>query len=218
MRPFKILSIVTLTFLAISTSSCKTADTETSMLSSSEEQSAIEPLKLTEAEKKIIDENVETLENTNACIKCDLRGAKLIGAWLNNADLAKADLTGANLTGANLIDADLIEAKLTGANLTGANLELASLVEANLTKADLSKARLGWADLTKANLTKADLSKARLWWADLVEANLTGANLTGANLSKATLIGTTLPRDLKNAIFKGAKAGPWNTVRLRGKR
>ena len=178
MQPFKILSIVTLTFLAISTSSCKTADTETSMLSSSEEQSAIEPLKLTEAEKKIIDENVETLKMTNACIECDLRGADLRGADLRGADLEYSDLEGANLTKANLLGAYLTEAKLT---------------KANLEWADLTSANLEWADLTKADLEEADLSGAKIF-------------------------GTTLPEDLKNAIFKGAKTGPVNTVRLLGKR
>ena len=213
MRPFKILSIVTLTFLAISTSSCKTADTETSMLSSSEEQSAIEPLKLTEAEKKIIDENVETLENTNACIKCDLRGAEL-----TNAGLRFGNLTGANLTGASLRWADLAKANLEGADLTKANLQWANLTGANLEHSYLTKADLMDADLTGANLKGASLRWAKLIDADLTGANLKYSDLEYSNLSEATLIGTTLPEDLKNATFKGAKAGPVNTVRLRGKR
>ena len=121
MQPFKILSILTLTLLAISTSSCKTADTETSMVSSSNEQSAIEPLKLTEAEKKKIQENVKTLENTNKCRICDLRGAVLILEDLRNADLSYANLRNADLRNADLIFADLRNADLRNADLRYAN-------------------------------------------------------------------------------------------------
>ena len=63
MQPFKILSIVTLTLLAISTSSCKTADTETSMVSSSKKQSTLEPILLTAADKKKIQENIRRLNS-----------------------------------------------------------------------------------------------------------------------------------------------------------
>ena len=74
MQAFKILSIVTLTIIAISTSSCNPADSENSKVSSLSKHFGIEPIKLTEAEKKIIQENIKTLKETNKCLRCDLRG------------------------------------------------------------------------------------------------------------------------------------------------
>jgi uncharacterized protein YjbI with pentapeptide repeats len=79
--------------------------------------------------------DLEKLQATNSCAKCDL---------------SAADLSRANLSGANLFDAKLLSADLSGANLSGADLG-----EANLTRADLSGADLSGADLGRAVLSGA---------------------------------------------------------------
>ena len=91
---------------------------------------------------QIIQQNIDELIRSNACVGCDLRGADLnrmilVDADLSNADLSGAtfflaDLSGANLSGANLRDAkfggaDLAEADLRGADLRGALLDGAFL-------------------------------------------------------------------------------------------
>ena len=88
--------------------------------------------------------------------EADLRGANLIEANLNMANLVGADLGRANLTRANL----------RGANLTGADLGRANLGRANLVGANLGRANLGRADLGEANLTGADLTRADLYGAN----------------------------------------------------
>ncbi|MGR6970624.1 pentapeptide repeat-containing protein [Streptomyces cynarae] len=132
----------------------------------------------------------------------DLRGAYLIGASLQGADLSKADLTGAVLTNSDLRDADLSGAvlhraslrqtKLEGATLTGAELTAAALTGADLSGAHLTDTRLGSADLKSTALMHADLrnaflSKADLRHADLTDADLGGAYLAGADLAEAEL-------------------------------
>jgi hypothetical protein len=59
----------------------------------------------------------------------DHRGADLIGARLNRADLRGASLRGARLIGADLRDADLRLADLTGADLRDADLRRADLTD-----------------------------------------------------------------------------------------
>jgi hypothetical protein len=92
----------------------------------------------------------------------NLRGAKLAGAVLRNAQLAGADLTGADLRNADLAYADLSgavlrEAKLDDARLVGVTLRGASLVDASLAGADLE-----FADLTAANVEGANATGVRL--------------------------------------------------------
>ena len=76
-------------------------------------------------------EDLDKLQATNKCIRCDLSGA--------------------DLGGANLSDANLHFANLQGTNLKGANLNWADLREADLRKADLNWARLKNADLRRAD-------------------------------------------------------------------
>lgn len=155
-----------------------------------------------------VSEQVQQLLETNACVRCDLRGANLAkadldnanleganlqGANLNKAELNRAYLVGANLSEANLIEADLDKAKLLYASLSQANLTKAKLLEANLTNANLQNAILTEARLSAptlmpgVNLAGADLSSARLAGVDLAGADLTGANLENADLSDTTL-------------------------------
>ena len=76
--------------------------------------------------------NLDTLQQTKNCPKCDLSGA----------DLTRMDLSGANLA---------------GANLSRAKLNLANLCGANLRETDLRDVGFGGADLAGADLRGADL-------------------------------------------------------------
>lgn len=82
-----------------------------------------------------VEENVQTLLNTNSCPGCDLSGA----------DLKNTDLTGANLNGAILRGTDLSGCELENVDLRGANLEAANLSRADLNGADMSGASLNGA-------------------------------------------------------------------------
>jgi hypothetical protein len=95
------------------------------------------------------------------------------------------DLRGANLIGANLNVADLSWAVLREANLSGANLSEADLGWVRISSSALSRTNLSEADLSSANLSGVRLFDANLIGADLSGADLSGANLSGANLSGA---------------------------------
>jgi ABC-type dipeptide/oligopeptide/nickel transport system permease subunit len=120
-------------------------------------------------------DNLQKLQETNACVGCDFKGISL-------KDL---NLSSANLEGANLSQADLERTNLQGANLKGTDLRGADLGKTLLAGADLSGANLLGADLEKANLQGANLTNANLQKADLEKANLTHARLDGANLQDA---------------------------------
>jgi hypothetical protein len=132
------------------------------------------PAKITLVEPAAAD-NLQKLQETNACVGCDFNGISL-------KDL---NLSSANLEGANLSQADLERTNLQGANLKGTNLQGADLGKTLLAGADLSKANLLGADLEKANLQGANLTNANLQKADLEKVNLTNARLDGANLQDA---------------------------------
>ncbi len=101
-------------------------------------------------------EDLEKLKETGRCIKCDLFGAKLIGADLSEANLEGANLIRANLSGADLNGANLVGAKPIGADLQGANLSRASLNGADLRFAVLIGTNLTGAVLDAANLDGAE--------------------------------------------------------------
>jgi len=132
------------------------------------------PAKITLVEPAAAD-NLQKLQETNACVGCDFNGISL-------KDL---NLSWANLEGANLSQTDLERTNLQGANLKGTNLQGADLGKTLLAGADLSGANLLGADLEKANLQGANLTNANLQKADLEKANLTNARLDGANLQDA---------------------------------
>jgi len=71
--------------------------------------------------------DLQKLNSTNKCPKCDLSNANL-----SKIDMYGADLSGANLTGANLSEAAFEDADLRGANLTGANIKGTSFAGAKL--------------------------------------------------------------------------------------
>ena len=58
------------------------------------------------------------LKALNACVGCDLSGANLQRANLNNTDLFLANLRGAQLFKANFVYANLYYANLTGTDLS----------------------------------------------------------------------------------------------------
>lgn len=72
--------------------------------------------------------DVQKLNSTNKCEKCDL----------SNANLANLDMYGANLTGANLSGANLSESSFNDANLTDANIKGANIKGTNFSGAKLS--------------------------------------------------------------------------------
>lgn len=61
---------------------------------------------------------LQQVNSTNKCEKCDLSGANF-----SNLDMTGARLVGSNLSGANLSDAIFSDTNLTDANLTGANIK-----------------------------------------------------------------------------------------------
>jgi hypothetical protein len=83
-------------------------------------------------------QDLQKLNTTNKCSKCDLSGANLEGIDLYGADLSGANLSGANLKGTLFNDADL-----RGANLKGASADK----ETSFTGAKLSEAI--WMDGSK---------------------------------------------------------------------
>ena len=130
---------------------------------------------------------------------------KIVGKFLNRANLNcanlnRANLNRANLSGANLSGADFKGANLSGANLSGADFKGANLSGANLSGADFKGAYLSGADFRGAYLRGAYLRGAYLRGAYLNRANLNRANLRDANLRDANLSGAYLSR----ADFKGA--------------
>ena len=79
-----------------------------------------------------VQQNIDTLMQTNGCPECNLQGADLNRMELSGADLSGADLSGAtffltNLSGANLTGANLRDAKFGGADLANADLRNADL-------------------------------------------------------------------------------------------
>lgn len=96
----------------------------------------------------------------------DFRGVNLMFVALQDCDLRRARLGGAWLTGANL-QADLRlanfrDADLNRANLSGADLRAADFFHANLDDADLSGAELIGADFREALFGKSNLSGAHI--------------------------------------------------------
>ena len=91
-------------------------------------------------------EDLDKLQDTYNCVKCDLRGAILREA---------------NLTRANLYKAELRKADLSQVILYKASLHKANLYRANLKKADLKRANLFNALLRGAMLDSEDLMDAK---------------------------------------------------------
>lgn len=74
--------------------------------------------------------------------RLDLRGANLVEAALDGADLWRASLRKTNLAQADLREANLDRAVLWKANLSGADLGETNLCTANLRGSDLSGAKM----------------------------------------------------------------------------
>ncbi|MEE4165610.1 MAG: pentapeptide repeat-containing protein [Desulfocapsaceae bacterium] len=89
-----------------------------------------------------IQENIDTLVQTKACVDCNLAGAEL-----NRLDLSGADLRGADLSNATFFLADLSQADLRGAILRGTQFGGADLADADLRQADLRGVKIAGAYL-----------------------------------------------------------------------
>jgi uncharacterized protein YjbI with pentapeptide repeats len=131
--------------------------------------------------------------------KARLKGATLVGAFLEDANLLGADLEGANLEKADLQRAVLKFANCEKADLRGANLRQAFVRNARLRKADLRGTNLEGADLRQDSLGGDSLQGDDLCGADLREAELHGADLAGTDLHEADLRDVDLDeKDLRN--------------------
>jgi uncharacterized protein YjbI with pentapeptide repeats len=147
--------------------------------------------------------------------KADLSDANLQEAYLSEANLQEANLYKANLQKAELSEANLQKAYLEKANLQeaflrGANLQDADFLGANLKKAYFMEANLEGtilvgANLQEANLYNVDMRNTALGVVKgLSEANLQYTNLEGTigllghEFAQAELIGTKLPKNIKD--------------------
>lgn len=165
-------------------------------------------------------ERGESLQGLDLC-RADLSGADLSGADLSGAVLFEANLKGARFVGAVLDDVDLKGADLSLAQLSGARLRNAhcggacfrgaSLVRADLTGADLRGCDLHSARLRHATLSKADLSHCDLQQADLKEAVADHCSFVNSDLRKASLhqlqryvSATFLHVDVRDTDFRGS--------------
>ncbi len=114
--------------------------------------------------------------------ECDLRGADMRGSKFGT--LLKCNLSGADLGNADLEDAFLCGSILRDTNLSNADLKHA-ILNGDVTIWE------GVADLSNANLSGANLSEAYLSGTDLSNANLSGAILSEAYLNDADLTGVS---------------------------
>ncbi len=187
-------------------------------------------------EKKSPPKNAAELLERYAIGDRSFRGADLVWANLNHANLKNVDLNRANLSyaklrGAHLQEADIDNAVFNWADLSHSNLyrailsnaklNWARLKGANLIEADLLWAKLEGANLCEANLTGADLHRADLIQADLSHADLRKTDLKGANLNEAELNGTVIDGlDLSTTSFSPGVdllSAKWETLRFSGK-
>lgn len=127
----------------------------------------------------------------------DLRGARLPGVDLSDADFSDGKLSRVVLSDANLRGIDLSRADLSGAQLMGADLRNASLTGASLARADLCRA-----DARGAVFEAADFSDTRLGGTDLRGVDLSSArNLTGQAIVEALIdSGTRLSEETAEGI------------------
>jgi uncharacterized protein YjbI with pentapeptide repeats len=144
--------------------------------------------KLSQQEIDKINANVELLLQTQSCIRCDLRGVKLVNIRLKNPILTGADLSDANLSRSTFELADFVNTNLARTDLSGAILKEARISNTNLRKANLKNTNLDGADLRFSDLRDANLSGA----------NLRNANMDGASWDRASMAGTTMPDGSKN--------------------
>lgn len=134
-------------------------------------------------------DDVNKLQATKQCNKCDLSGA----------DLSGLDLSGAQLVEANLNTANLVNTNLSGANLTKASVVAANLVNVNLRQANLSESTFVYANLTKGQMQGAILYKTDLQGSNLAEADLSGSKVSQSSFTNANLYQLQLPTTMTAA-------------------
>ena len=111
-----------------------------------------------------------------------MKGANLIGANLQTADLTEVSLQGAGLHLTNLQGARLTEAQLQGAKIIRTQLQGAQFNTAQLQGAGLNKAQLQGTLLMGAQLQGAGLNRTQLQGAEIIDAQLQGAGLNRTQL------------------------------------
>ncbi|MEM7139923.1 MAG: pentapeptide repeat-containing protein [Actinomycetota bacterium] len=110
---------------------------------------------------------------------CDLDGASLPGAGLDDIDLEGATLVGADLSTASVQDARIVFADLSSATLDGADFSGADIGDATLSGSSAVGTDFTGADLETIDATGADFTGADLTDVNLEDADFTGATLTG---------------------------------------
>ena len=99
--------------------------------------------------------DLQTFNETNTCINCDLTTASLEG------NHSQANLTGTNLQNANGNNMNLSQSNLQNTNFTYGTFILTNFSEADFTGANLSKADFSFANLYKAKISAAQLSQLK---------------------------------------------------------
>lgn len=116
-------------------------------------------------------------------------------------ELSKASLIQVTLKGIKLDGSNLAQANLNGSNLSYSSLIQVNLSNANLSKAILTEANLTRALLNQANLQAAHLEKANFQGAKLKDVDLRGAYLLEADFSAAYLRGAKLQADYPYKVY-----------------
>ena len=145
-------------------------------------------------------------------IECDLEGADLSDASMDQVVFIKSNLAGLRCHGARMRKAVFVEqVSLAGADFSECDLSEANLRQASLPGVNFDRAIVENADLSGADLTAAVLTRVRGANSRWVAANLRNADLAGADLSHADLART----DLRGADLTGVSVYEANLARAR---
>jgi len=142
----------------------------------------------------------------------NFRDYKLLGVFLDGADITGADFSGATFWGGSLKSASAQKTVFKSAQLNFADFENTNFEGSNFEEArghfvNASGANFKDASFVRANLSASSFRHANLEGADLSNANFayadfTGANLKGAKLNNALMVGAIFERaNLDGAIF-----------------
>ncbi|MEP7122675.1 MAG: DUF2169 domain-containing protein [Byssovorax sp.] len=143
----------------------------------------------------------------------DLGGAIFVEAHGASPHFERCNLAGAHLDGANLDEADFTRANLDGATLDQASLPQVRLYEVTAHGASFRDVVMPGARVEGAKATKAIFSNlaapGSIWERALLnEATFLGAVLPGASFARATCLKTVFSTaDLTEARFRRAKLG-----------
>jgi uncharacterized protein YjbI with pentapeptide repeats len=141
-----------------------------------------------------------------ALLKVDLRGVKLDGASLGQAQIVECDVSGVSFEGADLRSTAWVDTKAIGARFVDANMTQAAMSKGiDVTDASFAGATLDRASLRGATMPNASFVGARLRYADISEAKAAGARFDHADARGVLAIRTDLRGgSLRRASFLDA--------------